>query len=301
MSESGLSRGRLRNVVVLEEVEEIASRRRFTELWTPASFLMRMRKRGVGLIFTAHSPSLIDSSLLKGVANVVAFRIIDREDSMIASSLLGLGREGWRRLTALNVGEALVRTSFSSSCFPVKISKPEYKALSSAALLLLKDVEANPLASVRARRARLKMTGSEYLKAEKELIKRGLVKPVYVYIGRVRPVKLYGLKGYNPLHDYGVKRVCRVLDKLGVTYRVGRSPDIAAGDIAVEVETGTNIFEEKYDVLLDKYRIVVVVPLTKIALAKLERVIAKRRIKIVTISAMNEAFLKIFRQSPPPK
>ncbi len=295
MSEASLSRDRLRNVVVLEEVEEISSRRRLSELWTPASFLMRMRKRGVGLIFTAHSPSLIDPSLLKGVANVVVFRIVDREDSIIASSLLGLGREGWRRLTALNVGEALVRTSSSSSCFPVKVLKPEYRSLSSKAYLLLKDIEANPLSGVRTRRARLKITGSEYFRAEKELVKRGLIKPVYVYIGRGRPVKLYSLKGYNPLHDYGVKKVCRVLDRMGVAYRVGDMPDVSAGDVAVEVETGTNIFEEKYDVLLNKYRVVVVVPLTKVALKRLGK-IAGGRIKIATISALDRILSRILKK-----
>jgi len=257
---------------------------------------MRMRKRGVGLIFTVHSPSLIDPSLLKGVANVVAFRIVDREDSIIASSLLGLGRDGWRRLTALKVGEALIRTSSSSSCFQVKISKPKYKALSSAARLLLRDVKANPLSSVRARRARLKMSGSEYSKAEKELIKRGMIKPVYVYIGRGRPVKLYSLKSYNPLHDYGIKKVCRILDRLGATYRVSSSPDISVGDIAIEIETGTHVFEEKYDALLDKYRIIIVVPITKFAYTKLKK-ITNKKVKIATISSIDRVLSAILKRS----
>jgi len=69
-------------------------------------------------------------------------------------------------------------------------------------------------------------------------VRKGLLKPVYAYRGRGRPVKLYSTRRLSPLHSFGMKRVCEILDKLGVEYRVGRRPDVAVGRLAVEVETG---------------------------------------------------------------
>ncbi|RLE58173.1 MAG: hypothetical protein DRJ32_06930 [Thermoprotei archaeon] len=284
---------RLRILVVIEEAEEIAGRGRWVKTWTLTSFLLRMRKRGIGLVFTAHSPYLIDRSLLKSVANIVAFRILDLDDAVLTCSLLGMRKEGILRLASLKVGEALIRTANTSSCFLVHVKMPEYTMLSKAAEKLLENIMNEPYISIRCRRAKLGMTGTEYSRAEAELVKAKTIDPVYAYTGRGRPVKLYRYRSINPLHGFGVYRVRKMLDEIGLKYRVSRSPDIEVEEkVAIEIETGTNIYPEKYEELLKKYKIVIAVPVTLEAYRILGKY-SSNRILVSTLAGLRKLIRRI--------
>ena len=282
----------LRQVIVVEEAEEIAAKG--SGVWSFVRFLLRFRKRGRGLIFVSHSPTLVEEGLLKSITTVVCFRVIEQRDSEILSSLLGLGREGWSRLGSLGVGEALIRVSRVSSPFRVKVEELDLKGLEEYEKKFLASVREKPFIGVRARRKFLGLGSREYVEVEKSLISKGLLKPVTVYLGRGRPVKLYetpDLKGV--VHGYGIEYIKRVLREMGVSFKCGGEADIVAGDIVFEVETGSNVFYGKYDGLSEKYRLVTVVPVTLTACKKLRNSPLPSNVKVVFLSNIRKVLFSV--------
>lgn len=285
---------KLKHVTIIEEIEEICGRVfKLRRTWTPLQFLLRMRKRGEGMIFVSHSPSLIDRGLMKSIGSIVCFRLQDMSDAKIVAEFLGLHGDGWRFITSLKVGEAIIHTS--NIPFRVNILKPVFPKLSHLEKRFLKNVFEKPFISVRERRFKLGLSGKKYSEIEEKLINLGYIRPIKVYTGLGRPIKLYetSFSGESIVHRFGVDFCKKVLEKMGFKVKLGRRPDIVILDynIAIEIETGRNIVKGKFIDLLEKYSKVIVVVLDKKVLRKMRRKRFKR-IRFVSLIEFRKMFTK---------
>lgn len=302
--DEALSRGfssKLKHVTVIEEVEEVSGKFfRLRRTWTPLRFLLRMRKRGEGMILVSHSPSLVDFGLIKSVGTLVCFRLQDMEDAKNVAGFLGLYGEGWRLIPSLKIGEAIVKTS--STPFKVNVSKPVFPRLSSLERRFLQNIIEEPFLSIRERRLKLGISGRRYSEIERKLIFLGHIKPVSVYIGLGRPIKLYEIRGGGEsiAHRFGIEYCKKVLEKHGLRYRVSRRPDIIILDynVAVEVETGRNIVKGKFTSLLEEFNKVLVVTLDKNLLDKLKRKNSDR-INIVSLAEFEKHIPRLKTKATP--
>jgi len=277
-------------VVIIEEAEEVVGREARSA--NVLRFLLRARKRGLGLVIVAHSPSLVDESLLKSISNLVVFRLGDFDDSRRAASMLGLSFENSRILMSLRRGEAFVRTFSSPSPFLVRVRKYEPVGEGEELVLARRMVDSVvrfPFLSVRARRALLGLSSRQYRRVEEILVSRNILRPVYVVVGRGRPVKLYGLKGErgeSVAHRYAIyyiKEKCREVFGEDI-FEENNVVDLYSRrlGVCIEVETGTHVFPEKYGRIRDMCRYILVVPVTRSAVNMLRKhVLGGKDIRLV--------------------
>ena len=251
------------HLVVIEEAEHIASS--YSMHRGPsliAQSMMELRKRRVGLVVVAHSPSLLDPAVNRLASNVAVFNLQNGEDVRVAAATLSQADAGAiaSRLQSLKRGEFILRAASAPAPFLVKTAAPVAEVLEDARRLLA-SIYTHPYLSTRERRAYLGMNGTAYRRVVERLVAKGVLRVVVVHQGVGRPVKLLQPRGMNPsvAHHYAVYNASKILKSIpciaNVAVEPGDGADIAAVTaagtrIAVEVETGTNIAVIKYMNLL---------------------------------------------------
>ncbi|MEB3851015.1 MAG: DUF87 domain-containing protein [Desulfurococcales archaeon] len=254
----------LRMLVVIDEAEEVAPAGRPGQHWRGelVSDLMHQRKRGVGIVLVAHSPSLLNPEVARLASNIMVFRLDDADDAHRAAQRLGVGEE---LLRGLGRGEAVVRPA--SLRWPVVVRVEPPPALSWQARQVLESIALNPALTQRERRSSLGMRGSEYYRAVEELVRLGLARKVRVQTGWGRPVVLLERPGTIPgaAHRYLERALASRLPRiLGAEVEKPRDADLAlvspcGARLAVEVETGSNIDPGKYRRLHARYHALLIV------------------------------------------
>ncbi len=250
----------VRHLIVLEEAEQlIPSDNEYSRWRLPyiAGDLLRYRKRGVGIVIVAHSPSLISKRVTKVVGNFLIFRLNDGEDKLWVAKLLG---ESTRTNTSivghLGKGEALLFPASLPEPFYIKIVPP--RPSKSHAMLLLDNLRKYPGLSQRERRMMLGLSGKQYREATKILEELKIVRKAKIYTGRPgkSPVILELVNQVpSGAHVYFVNELKRTVSevcgrKIKYIKASNTGPDlVVVGDnilIGVEAETGTNISRAKY-------------------------------------------------------
>ncbi len=261
------------HLVVVEEAEHIAAPLTgHRGLTLVAQAMMELRKRRVGIIVVAHSPSLLDPAINKLANNIAVFALHNNEDVKIAASTLSPTNTEIiaARIQELKRGEFILSASSARTPFLVKTATPVVDVKDNARRLL-NSIYTHPYFSTRERRTYLGMNGAVYQKAVQYLLARGILRIVLVHQGRGRPVKLLQPRGMNPsvAHCYAAHNAAKTLESMPIISSVVTEPgdgaDIAAvastgQRIAVEIETGTHINTAKYINLLEKgYDYVVII------------------------------------------
>ena len=296
----------LRLLLVVEEAEEVipASGPRNTLVGMLASYMMHMRKRGIGVIIVAHSPSLVDSSARKIPANTVALRVEDPEDAAHIAARLGLERQQARIIQGLARGEAVVKPAGAKTPYMVRIRPPPTATGRSLEEKVLQSIYTHPHLSMSERKAYLGLDGTTFLRIVESLVEQGKVRVVTAYRGPGRPVKLLQARGMNPSapHYYGEARVEEAARELGLRVSRSREPDLvletpSGARVAVEVETGSNISRGKYLRVLEEYDYLVILPVTRKAysqaLREARRINGNGRVYVTTVAGLRATLRKI--------
>ena len=243
----------LRHLLVVEEAEEVLSPAGCGEVGflSPVSHMMHLRRKGVGMVIVAHSPRLLDPSVLRIPGNTAVFRVDNFEDAKYSAGMLG-DADLASEIQSLNVGEVLVKPSSARGPFKLNIDRLSIHS-DDGLIKLINSILRYPFLSQRDRRSLLGMSGKEYFKLVHRAVEGGFVEVVSVNTGSGRPVKLLQVKGSNPgaAHQFLLDKVKKLLDQEGYNYiTLERRPDIVvlreSGNICVEIETGSNISLGKY-------------------------------------------------------
>ena len=252
------------HLVVIEEAEHIATPTAQRGLTLISQAMMELRKRKIGFIVVAHSPSLLDPTINKLANNIAVFSLHNNEDIKIAASTLSPANTEIiaTRIQSLKRGEFILLASSANTPFLVKTSPPITEIRENARRLLA-SIYTHPYLNTRERRTYLGMNGAAYQQAVQHLLARGILRIVLVHQGRGRPVKLLQPRGMNPsvAHHYAAHNAAKTLQSIQCVSSVVIEPsdgaDIAVTTstgtkIAIEIETGTHINAVKYLNLLKK-------------------------------------------------
>ncbi|MCE4602258.1 MAG: DUF87 domain-containing protein [Desulfurococcales archaeon] len=273
----------LKHLLVVEEAEEVLSPAgcggevRFI---SPVSYMMHLRRKGVGLIIVAHSPKLLDPGVLRMTGNMAVFRIDNYEDARFATGMLG-NMDLMGEVQSLGVGEALVKPSSAGEPFKLMVDMPDASS-DGDYVRLISHIREYPYLAQRDRRAMLGMSSSKFARLVRRGLEEGVLETVTVNTGRGRPVKLLQVKGDNPgaAHHFLEHRIKGILDMEGCRYAVlERGPDIVvfreSDNICIEIETGTNISEGKYMRFLEYCDKMIIVCSTRRCILRVSSIMAR--------------------------
>jgi len=294
------SSGKLRLLLVVEEAEEIAPNKSHNEILGLSTAMMHLRKRGIGVIVVAHSPTLLNPSIPRIASSIAVFSLRNPEDVKAAAQSLSIDQQTMAAaIQGLRRGECIIRPASSPRPFLLKTMRPVAN-IDDKAQKLLQSLYTHPHLSTRERRAYLGMNGEEYRQAVEHLRSKGLVRVVTVYQGRGRPVTLLQPKGMNPsiAHRYTVYHAARMAEKLPWIEHVdtnGNEADIKAktingNQIAIEIETGTNINTGKYLNLIEQgYCCIIIVCTTiecRVYAKKTVEKLGEKRIAVASLTTL---------------
>ncbi|MEB3861621.1 MAG: DUF87 domain-containing protein [Desulfurococcales archaeon] len=296
----------LRHLLVVEEAEEVLSppgcggEARFI---SPVSYMMHLRRKGVGLVIVAHSPKLLDQSVLRIPGNIGVFRIDNYEDARFAAGMLG-NTDLVGEIQSLGVGEVLVKPSSAGGPLRLIADMPDVSS-DRDYVRLISNVREYPYLAQRDRRAMLGMPSGKFARLVRRGLEEGVLEVVSVNTGRGRPVKLLQIKGDNPgaAHHFLLHRVKGVLDVEGCEYTVlERGPDIVvfrrSSNICIEVETGSNVSEGKYKRFMEYCNALIIVCSSKKCVSRVSRILGRdidlhTRATVVLLSGLRGALKSV--------
>lgn len=269
---------RISNLFLADEAQLLAPKilRKLlvTDTWATTEFATRLRKRGQSLAIIAQSPMNMEDDIRKNCQNVFVFKLQDAKDIDLIARSFGFNSYASvdhfaQELTSLKQRQAIVKTQglepfiistpnislnpvsdqelqgYSPKVkfeMPPSIDAPQHLD-DNEERLFLESISKEPFIPTRERRHLLGWDDKRYSRVVDGLCRRGEVEIVKVKLGKGKPRMLYQNKGANPgvKHEFYVQWIAEQLRNRGIeciTSRVG--PDIQAGRIAINVETGNS-------------------------------------------------------------